>query len=266
MSSLNGSKFKSMKKHFDGELDPFNFSTFLRRRQKMDLDNMLKWYNDSSTKYSYSLMGDINGKHVLEIGCGIGTHLIGLAKKGAFVTGIDVSENRIKTAMETVKKAGLEDRVRLYVREGEDTSLPENSFDIVYGQDVLMFFDGRFGPFIKEMKRILKKGGALIFSEALDKHPVARFYRKRIAPDAWKEFTHYFRVSYLDGFRDTFTSVRYRTFYLTGFFIYAIKVYVPFYGLFTACDIVFTAIDSCIYRMFPKLDCYGWRIVFEARK
>jgi predicted TPR repeat methyltransferase len=41
---------------------------------------------------------DLNGRHVLHLGCGAGAESVELAELGAFVTGVDLSEERIDVA------------------------------------------------------------------------------------------------------------------------------------------------------------------------
>ena len=55
-----------------------------------------------------SLIGDVNGKKVLDAGCGYGYYSVLLAKRGATVTGIDISERMIKLAKKNAHKASVE--------------------------------------------------------------------------------------------------------------------------------------------------------------
>ncbi|MCM8761235.1 MAG: methyltransferase domain-containing protein, partial [Candidatus Omnitrophica bacterium] len=133
-----------MKCYFDFVLDPFNIKKGDEKSTKRRVASAIKWYEDSSVRYSHECMGSLIGKKVLDIGCGTGAHLIWLARNGAIVTGIDISDKRIEFAKSIIKDEGLEDRVSLYVRNGERTEFPAESFDIIYGQDVLMFLGGDF--------------------------------------------------------------------------------------------------------------------------
>ena len=54
--------------------------------------------------------------HILDLGCGRGRHSINLAREGYRVTGIDLSEQAIKTAQEKVDELGL-DNVTFQVRD-----------------------------------------------------------------------------------------------------------------------------------------------------
>jgi len=172
MTRLNQQKLKKMKEHFDGVLDPFGVITRPNNRREMDIKRAVKWYEDASNRYAHGLMGSLEGKHVLDIGCGIGAHLIWLARNGATVTGIDLSDRRIETAKKIIRKEKLQDRISVYVSDVENTGFSGERFDIIYGQDILMFLEGKFEPFIKEMKRILKKGGHLYFRKPLKDTPL----------------------------------------------------------------------------------------------
>ena len=48
------------------------------------------------TEFDLGLIGNVSGKKVLEIGCGAANCGIALAKQGAIVTCVDISEQQIK--------------------------------------------------------------------------------------------------------------------------------------------------------------------------
>src|SRR5204863_4502520 len=51
------------------------------------------------SEYFFSLLSDVRGKQILDVGCGdAGGNAILLALRGAFVTGIDISEECIEAA------------------------------------------------------------------------------------------------------------------------------------------------------------------------
>ena len=53
-----------------------------------------------------ALAGDVSGRRVLDVGCGNGDLAIGLWKRGAIVTGIDVSREMIKAAKARARRQG----------------------------------------------------------------------------------------------------------------------------------------------------------------
>ncbi|HUX78785.1 MAG TPA: cyclopropane-fatty-acyl-phospholipid synthase family protein [Alphaproteobacteria bacterium] len=58
------------------------------------------------------------GQHVLDIGCGWGGLAMTLAREAdVFVTGLTLSEEQHRVATDRVRNAGLEDRIRFYLRD-----------------------------------------------------------------------------------------------------------------------------------------------------
>ena len=58
--------------------------------------------------------GDLKGKIILDLGCGVGRFAIKAASKGATVYGYDISPAALKIAKEKVKIAGVADRCTFY--------------------------------------------------------------------------------------------------------------------------------------------------------
>ncbi|MDO8574895.1 MAG: methyltransferase domain-containing protein [bacterium] len=109
--------------------------------------------------YLISLADIKPGKKVLEVGCGTGIFTEKLATTGAEIFAIDISsdllskaENRIKSSKVTFKEADLE-------------ALPfeEGAFDCVVGVSVLHHVN--IEKALREIKRVLKKPGIMVFSE-----------------------------------------------------------------------------------------------------
>lgn len=76
------------------------------------------------------LFDSIDGKNVLDIGCGSGHSLLYMSEQGARdLWGVDLSDNQVERAHETL--AGLDAQLYCAAME-EDIGLPEAYFDIVY--------------------------------------------------------------------------------------------------------------------------------------
>jgi len=108
------------------------------------------------------LMGNFKGKNVLEIGCGGSQCGISFAKKGAIVTGIDISKKQLEYA----KQLSQKHKVKINLLQGDIKNLCQiksNSQDIVFSSWALLYVNNLKKCF-KEVYRVLKKGGIFVFS------------------------------------------------------------------------------------------------------
>jgi len=117
----------------------------------------------------FKLLGNLKGKKVLEIGCGGAQCGIAMAKQGAEVTGIDISEEQLKFA----KRLAEKNKVKINLIQGSFQDLSKmnaNSYDLAFSA-----FAFHYSPDLKKLfkqtNRILKKKGLFVFS--LD-HPFFR--------------------------------------------------------------------------------------------
>src|SRR5881296_4354608 len=101
------------------------------------------------------------GQKVLDVGCGTGVVAITARRAGAVVTGVDLTPELLAVAKENATIAGLDDIVW---KEGDVESLPfaDGEFDMVLSQFAHIFAP-RPEVAVKEMLRVLKRGGVLAF-------------------------------------------------------------------------------------------------------
>ncbi len=115
------------------------------------------------------LLGDIDRKNILELGCGSGYWTRLLAKKGAKCTGIDSSKEQLKIAKEREGKNPLGIK---YLKKNITNlrGIGSGSFDIVFIEFVLLEIPklSMLKKIFEESYRVLKKGGILFIS---DMHP-----------------------------------------------------------------------------------------------
>jgi len=104
-----------------------------------------------------SFLEDINGKKILDIGCGSGLYSAILQQRGAVVTGIDISKTMLQIARQEVKDA------KFHFADITDMSFPDKSFDFAMSALMLGYVENWDQAF-KEVRRILKPGGIFIFS------------------------------------------------------------------------------------------------------
>jgi ubiquinone/menaquinone biosynthesis C-methylase UbiE len=110
----------------------------------------------------FEFMGDVRGKSVLDAGCGEGRNTRLLAKRGADVCGVDLTEAMIERAREEEVEAKL--GIRYF--KGSYCRMPffqDSQFDLVVSFMALM--DGPdYQGAVNEIRRVLKPNGELVFS------------------------------------------------------------------------------------------------------
>lgn len=108
------------------------------------------------------LVGPPEGQRILDVGCGDGTLLAELARRGAIVTGIDTNPRMLAAARERARA----ETVEIILVEGNAGALPfpDTTFDVVVAVTVLCFMNDAGRAFM-EMARVLKAGGRLVIGE-----------------------------------------------------------------------------------------------------
>lgn len=125
--------------------------------------------NALATREISALLGPVGGLNVLEIGCGDARNCVEIARRGARVTGVDVSEAQIVLARQRVEAAGVS--VRLLRADAADLSaLPDASFHAIVSIYVFPYVEVEaMADCLAECARLLRPGGRLIFAQD---HPI----------------------------------------------------------------------------------------------
>jgi SAM-dependent methyltransferase len=101
------------------------------------------------------------GMRVLDVGCGTGVVAVTAARRGARVTGLDLTPELLEHAKENAQIAGVE--IEWHLGDAEELPFEDQRFDAVVSQ-----FGHMFAPrpevATSEMLRVLRKGGTLAFS------------------------------------------------------------------------------------------------------
>jgi SAM-dependent methyltransferase len=126
------------------------------------------WVTTAESHEIPKLLQLSSSSSVLEIGCGSGGYAVHLAKRiGCQVVGLDINAEGVRNANSLAEKDKLGARVKF---EQFDVSqrLPveDNAFDAIYSNDVLCHVPRR-SQVLSDLRRVLKPGGRLLFSDAL---------------------------------------------------------------------------------------------------
>jgi histidinol-phosphate/aromatic aminotransferase/cobyric acid decarboxylase-like protein/SAM-dependent methyltransferase len=108
------------------------------------------------------------GRRVLDVGCGLGRHAIGLAGRGFDVVGVDVSGWAVERAASAASTAGVDVRLhRLDALTAPDSSWPVTEVDaVVCVQAFGWGSDGQQLRMLRTLRRKLTPGGVLVLDHS----------------------------------------------------------------------------------------------------
>ena len=121
---------------------------------KRSLAKLMSLFNKFREKNFLNLLGNIEGKNILEMGCGTGDRAIGLVNSGAKVVGIDIRD-RVRDEYRTLKGFKFE-------QVGGNNIQYESDFDCVISGDVIEHVEDD-EDCVKKALRALKPHGVLVF-------------------------------------------------------------------------------------------------------
>ncbi len=206
-----------------------------------------------------SLLDNIENKKVLVVGSSEGG-VTSLARKGAMVTGIDLSNKAIDLLQKAIVREGLKKKCSAMIMDAENLDFDDHSFDIICCSGVLHHLDIKKA--MSCWKRVLKPGGRIIMMEPMAWNPVVMMYRlatpsmrtKDEHPLTPKDVrilkTHFGRVE-IDSF--VFLSV------LSIVWVYLPNVLSMKEHSMNALD----SFDAWLFKRFPVLKYFCWASVFQ---
>jgi len=126
--------------------------------------------NDSSTvtEPELRLLGHLEGKRVLDLGCGTGAAAVAFARQGAIVIALDASDARLARA----RARATHDEVKVEWRKGDLADLAflrAESIDAAYSADTVSQVDDASRLF-RQVQRVLKPNASFVFSY---EHPMS---------------------------------------------------------------------------------------------
>jgi len=152
-----------------------NLKEYWEKRAEMSLKSVgQKSYSEELNRMETEILFDtlskevgvfLNGKRILDIGCGIGRVLSFYSNFSNDIFGVDFSQNMLDICRNNVPSAKLVN--------GDASNLPfkSNSFDLVSAFVVLQHIidDGKRECVIKEMIRVTKPNGIIVINEEIKK-------------------------------------------------------------------------------------------------
>jgi SAM-dependent methyltransferase len=206
---------------------------------------------------AFALLGDVRGKRLLDYGCGHGMASVVLARRGAEVTGIDLSAGYIEEARRRV--AANEVMAEFRQADAEQLPFPDGSFDAVWGCAILHHLNLRQAG--AELHRVLRPGGVAVFCEPWGANPVLEFARRHL-PYPGKHRTpdeRPLRPADLAPLRGVFPDLQLRGFQLLAMTRRLFRR-AGTYGAFL------DRTDSVLLRRWPRLENWCRYVVIHLRR
>jgi ubiquinone/menaquinone biosynthesis C-methylase UbiE len=127
-------------------------------QDEIDLDVGVNW---TDFGLEMQMFDSVEGRDILEIGCGGGQCSVALAKRGGTVTGMDITRAQLDYARELA----ADHDVDISLIEGDITEIPlaDESFDIVFNAWVFGWIEDLESCF-RETSRVLRPGCRFVFS------------------------------------------------------------------------------------------------------
>lgn len=129
--------------------------------------------HESWIRPAFDQLGEVRGLRVLDFGCGHGMAAVVLARRGAIVTGIDLSAGYVEEA----KTRGRANGVSIGFVQADAERLPfaDHVFDRIWGHAILHHLDLKKAA--AEIHRVLKPGGRAVFCEPWGENPLLSWAR-----------------------------------------------------------------------------------------
>jgi SAM-dependent methyltransferase len=246
------------------------------RVEDIEVDKLFTAVTAPENRYIISLLGDIKGKRLLDLGCGLGESTAYFASLGADVIATDLSPEMVRLAGRLAEYRG--NSVLGAVSSADELPFKDESFDIVYCANLLHHVDVE--KTIREVHRLLKTGGIMASWDPLLHNPLIKVYR-RLATEVRTEDEHPLRMKDLKIWRSLFSRVEYN-----GFWLFTLWIFLRFYliehvspnkerywkkiikdagrltPIYNRCE----RLDKLILGILPFLKRYCWNLAVVAWK
>ncbi|KMK52302.1 hypothetical protein RO21_01565 [[Actinobacillus] muris] len=147
----------------------------------------------------FSLLPELRGKRVLDLGCGAGGHLRHYWQCGAVqLVGLDLSSAMLMQAQQDLAKNGVDQTAcRFYCLPMERLAeIEETDFDLITSSFAFHYVED-FSALLRHIHAKLKPKGELIFSQ---EHPIVTAHREG---DRWEKDAHKQQTAYrLNHYRE----------------------------------------------------------------
>lgn len=221
-------------------------------------------------------LGDLRGKTLLDVGCGLGEASVYFALEGAQVTATDISPGMCDLTQRLAAANGV--TLQTHVSAIEDLGLGDRQFDIIYTGNTLHHAD--IPAMLDNVLRHLKPDGIFACWDPVAYNPVINVYR-RVAMGVRTEDEHPLRLRDVRTVTARFEEVEVAWYWFTTLLIFLLMVFVQFRSpnkerfwkkvideseswawLYRP----LAALDRALLAVLPFLRPLCWNVVIVARR
>lgn len=221
-------------------------------------------------------LGDLNGRTLLDIGCGLGEASVYFAMRGAQVTSSDISKGMLDFTQRLARVNGVS--VKTHLSASNDLAFSSNTcFDIIYAGNLLHHVE--IEETLIRAKAHLAHDGVFVSWDPLAYNPAINVYRK-LATEVRTEDEHPLKYKDLRLFKKHFRNVEFKYFWFFTLIIFICMTFLQLRSpnkerlwksvvdesdLWAWLYTPLAALDEFILSIFPPLKLLCWNVVVIAR-
>jgi SAM-dependent methyltransferase len=214
-------------------------------------------------EYTFHLLGDVEERTVIDLGCGNGVNTVILAALGARVFSVDIAKESLDLTARRVAANKVDNRVTLLHADALAVPIEAGAADAVLCTGMLHEVDPVRAA--RQIRRVLRPGGVAVFDEAVAGptpfEAIRRFFPK---PDATDSFENHVPLNIRDVdsvCRAVGMPGRRREFWLATRFVCRIGA-----RTFSSAAKAAQRFDAAVLQHFPFTRKIASPLVWEARK
>lgn len=221
------------------------------------------WFNEA-----IGLLGNTQGKKILDCGCGMGNLGVYLTMRGAYIKGFDISSEMVKVARVNAEKNHVNGKCSFLCSSFENLPYRDISFDLAMGAYILHHVN--IERAVKELHRVLKPGGKAVFIETWGKNPLLVWAGKYLAgrfgiAKYGTKYEHPITIGDIQKMRKIFSRVDLEFPEFVFFKKAATNVFRWKKNLKFITDVL-VKMDDFITRRFPSFNKYGYYCTITLAK